>query len=306
VYHRNRNEALGLILCAACSHPQAAGVPAANLDWTPFYWVRASTDAATFQHASILYRTAIGGRQPSLVQLDLASSGQLTSGLPEPAGTVHQARPVGQLYGLLGEKGRLEIRGSERDSALRTWRSQEIGTVGAPYFLRRVLVLDFVHERLAVVQDKAVTQSLAGAAFSVIPLPKGEFGRIELPLTTPAGHSSRMLLDTGLIPFPIWTTRSLWQELTGLTGPGPHTRSYRIPNPRGELVFVAAPIRRGALLGSWQLPSVEAVYLEQGPRDAALELWQPAIDGGLGPSLFAGRLMLLIDILGGRVGLLRP
>src|SRR5262245_15205649 len=90
-----------------CSHPQTTAVPAVALDWTPFYWVRASTETASFEHASILYRTSIGGRKPSLVQLDLASSGQLTSGLPEPLGTVHQARPVGQLYGLLGERGRL-------------------------------------------------------------------------------------------------------------------------------------------------------------------------------------------------------
>jgi len=296
-----------LLLAVACAHPPRTEVLPVHLDWLPFYWVSAAADSISFEHAGIIFRVPLrAGSPPSLVQLDLAASGGLPDGLPEPAGASHIARPEGQLYGILGARGRLSLPAAASDSSLQSWRRAEIGTVGLPNYIGQSLVLDFVRQRFCVIHARALVDQLAAKALAVIPLPRGQYDRIELGLVTPSGQRFRALLDTGLSPFPLWTTRSLWQELTGLTAPGPRTRIYRLPNPRGDLVFVGAPVRPGVQLESWKLPVIEAVFLAEGPAHTALEAWQPPIDAILGPSLFAGRAVVLVDFPGGRLAFLPP
>jgi len=303
VYHS------GVFACVTlgCARPPAPQVPPIQLSWTPFYWVRASTPAMDFRRASILFHLPVRpGSAPRLVQLDLGGSGNLPDGLPEPAGTVRTPRPQGQLYGLLGARAKLEVATARSDSGLASWRREEIGTVGLPNYLREGLILDFVHDRLASVPRPATADVLAANALAVFPLERGEFDRVLLPLTTPGGRTYQALLDTGLSPFSLWASQAVWKELTGLEGPSPGTRSYRLPNPLEELVFIGAPARRQLSLGPWRLPRTEVVYLAQGPARAGPEEWRPPADLILGPSLFAGHATRFVDLPRRRAALLKP
>ena len=296
-----------LALVAACARSPRPEVPPVNLPWVPFYWVRATTDSARFDQAGILFRLEVRpGAPPSIVQLDLGGSGSMPDGFPPPGRELGSLPPIGkgQLYGLTGMT-KLEVLGAERDTSFRRWQEGDIGTVGMPNYLDRILVVDFEKRRLAAVDRATSADAVLGPGAETVPLERGRFDRAVVPLSKSGGETFRALLDTGLSPFPLWTTRAIWQRLTGLDRPGPGTRAYRITNRRGEMVFVGAKSRATLWLGG-QLFQPEVVYLARGPMGARLDDWSNGVDVVLGASFWKERVVLLFDlarhqlVLGGR------
>ena len=289
-----------------CSRPPVSAVLPASLPWTPFYWVRAVTDSARFDHAAMLFRLQVRpAGPPSIVQLDLGGSGSMPDGFPLPGRDFRGMPPLrgGQLYGLLGSEPRLELTGASGDSALTRWRESEVGTVGLPNYISQALILDFPNRRLAAIPPPPSLETLLGPAVVTIPLERGRFDRAVVPLSTTTGQVYQALLDTGLSPFSLWTTREIWERLTGRPGPGPGTRRYRINNRRGAMVFVGAGPEAELRLGAWRLEPREVVYLERGPVGAAIEEWQSGIQAVLGARLWARRGVLLLDLAQHRVGI---
>ena len=299
---------LALLPLLACSRPPTGTATARDFPWTPFYWVRASTDSTRFDHAAMLFRLQVRPTgTPSLVQLDLGGSGGMPDGFPSPARDFRGIPPLrqGQLYGLVGSTPGLELMGGGSDSTLLHWRENEIGTVGLPNYLQSALLVDFVNRRLAAIPRPTSLQLVLGPDVVMLELEAGRFDRAVLPLSASNGPVYRALLDTGLSPFPLWTTRAIWEDLTGLSGPGIGTRSYRVSNRRGGMVFIGAPARQALRLGAFELPGPEVVFLASGPVGAKIEEWSSGVDIVLGASVWARGAVLLIDPSRHRLGLAR-
>lgn len=295
-----------LLGLSACSRPHVSGALPGGPPWTPFFWVRAVTDSARFDHAAMLFRLQVRpSGPPSIVQLDLGGSGSMPDGFPLPARDFRGAPPLsrGQLYGLLGSEPRLELTGASGDSALIRWRESDVGTVGLPNYITRALILDFPNRRLAAIPPPPGLEALLGPGAITIPLERGRFDRAVVPLSTTTGRVYQALLDTGLSPFPVWTTREIWEWLTGRSGPGPGTRRYRLNNRRGGMVFVGASPEQELRIGAWRLEPKEVVYLERGPVGASIEEWQSEIQVVLGATLWARKGVLLLDLAHHRVGI---
>jgi hypothetical protein len=278
------------------------------LPWVPFYWVRAVTDSARFDHAAMLFRLQVRPvGPPSIVQLDLGGSGGMPDGFPLPARDFRGVPPIrkGQLYGLLGTGPRLALLDRSADSAMTRWQESEVGTVGLPNFLSRTLILDFPNRRLASIPGRQSFERLLDPAAVTLQLEQGRYDRAVVPLSTATGAVYRALLDTGLSPFPLWTTRAIWEQLTGLGGPGRGTRTYRFGSRRGEFVFVAARPRTELRLATWTLQPPEVVYLSRGPVGASIEEWSSGVDIVLGASLWARSTVVLIDLTRHRIALAR-
>jgi hypothetical protein len=294
---------LMVVTLAACSHQPGPGVSTADLPWVPFWWVRGTVEAGRFEHLAMVVRIPLHVDAPaSWLQLDLGGSGSMPDGFAPPGADPSARHQPGQLHGLLGATAQLELFPSLSDSLRQDWGRQEIGTLGLPGYLSTALVIDFPRQRLAEIPSPTDLASLLGPEFSTIPV-QGGYERILFPLAGPSGIPRQAQLDTGLSPFPVWTTRALWQELTGLTEPGATAHRYLLPNPRGRLAFVGAPLRRSLHLGTWKFPRVEVVYLAEGPPGARLEEWTPAVDAVLGPSLFARGAVLAVDLAHRRIGI---
>ena len=122
-------------------------------------------------------------------------------------------------------------------------------------------------------------------------------------MTTSTGAVYQSLFDTGLSPFPLWTTRAIWEQITGLGGPGPGTHLYRFESRRGEFVFIGARATTELRLATWELHPAEVVYLARGPVGASLEEWSSGVGVVLGVSVWARRTVILIDLAKHRVGL---
>ena len=224
--------ALIAAMLLGCAKTPGPSVPAVVVPWTPFYWVTASSDSFQFEYAGILLHLQV--RQsgpPSLLQLDLAGSGNMPNGfarnaeesLPSPL------RRRGEVYGLLGPSVSRHLVGGT-DSTRAHWQEGEIGTLGLPNYLTHTLVLDFPNRRMATLPPSIDWASLLGNSAVTASLEKGQRDQVIVPVGAPNGRVFRGLLDTGLSPFPLWTTQAIWQDLTGLGGPGPETRIYRLSN----------------------------------------------------------------------------
>ena len=289
-------------ILTACARTGPPAVPPLAIEWTPFYPVAARTGIARFDHAGTLLLFQVRPTGPrSLVQLDLAGSGSMPHGFPRPRFELAPTRVRrGELYGLLGWEVTRRLTGAP-DSLRDHWQEGEVGTLGLPYFLTRMLVLDFPGRRLATPPAEAWT-TILGRAGTVVPLERGNREQVILPVTAASGRIFRGLLDTSLSPFAVWTTPAIWQDLTGLGGPGLGTRSYRLPNPGGRMVFVAAPFRGPLRIAGFPIEADEIVYLDQGPSEAALERWPARVDMVLGAAAFA-QAVVAIDLANARVGL---
>ncbi len=293
---------VGLIL-AGCSNQSAPGVATADLPWVPFWWVRGTVEAGRFdQLAMVVHLPLRSGAPPSWLQLDLGGSGSMADGFAPPGAEPAASRLPGQLYGLLGATARLELFPALSDSLRRDWDRQIIGTLGLPGYLSKALVIDFSRRRLAEIPSPADLTPLLGPGVGPVAV-QGGYQRVVFQLAGPSANPRQGQLDTGLSPFPLWTTRAFWQELTGLREPGATAHRYILPNPRGRMTFVGAPLRNPLRLGAWTVPKVEVVYLEEGPAGARLEEWRPAIDALLGPSLFARDVVLVVDLAHRRIGI---
>ena len=291
------------IVTIACSH-SVPGTRAAPLDltWSPFYWAAAGDDSLRFPQAAILLEVSLrAGPAPSLVQLDLAASGGMPDGFPSADRQL--VRRTGELHGLLAGMTAISMRRGSlpaEDLAMR-----EIGVFGLANYDRQGLIIDMRVQRLATFPPPADLSSAFGSGTVVVPI---EFttNRVLIPVMVGGSDTFRALLDSGLSPFPLWTTFALWQRLTGRLGPGVGTKSYRLAGRSGAMLFVGAPVTQQLRLGSWPLQGIEVVYLADGPAGAALESWPNGVDAVVGPIALTATGWIILDIPHRRLGLAPP
>jgi hypothetical protein len=287
----------------ACSRAQPPAVVPADLPWTPFRWVTAVYPDFRLERAAFVIPTPIGrsGRR-SLQQLDLAASGDMPLGYPGPRGTAATPKK-GRLHGLASSAGSLELAPSPSDTTPFT-PDDEIGTLGQPRFEQSPLIIDYRGERVAMFGAGATLPASLESAARFVPL-ESRTGRYAFALEMDGRAVGTVDLDTGLSPFPLWVTRALWTNLTGRSGAEPDNLVRRLPSEGGELVMVGAPAARSLPAGGVDLGKPVVWFLRDGPAGAALERWPWRMDGIAGNLLFADRLLMIVDLGGKRLGLLR-
>jgi hypothetical protein len=187
-------------------------------------------------------------------------------------------------------------------SAAENISTREIGTLGLANYEAKLLLLDVGGRRMAEVPSPADFSVLLGPRAVTVPI-EYTGNRVVLVLESRAGRAYRALLDTGLSPFPLWATREMWQELTGLRGREPGTRTYVLPSAHGRLVFVGAPVRESLRLGNWPVRPREIVFLAESPPRAALEDWPEPADAVVGPATLAPDGLMGLDLTRRKLGL---
>ncbi len=298
-----------LSVVGACARP-APTVPSpvavVDLQWAPFFWARVAMDSLVFPQAAILVETTLRpGGAPSLLQMDLGASAGMPDGFPAPPSEDRRpvARRTGQLHGLLAASAMVTMpRPAAPPESLAT---REIGTLGLPNYEVQGLILDLPRQRYATFSPQQDLATALGTPTITVPI---EFAgnRVIVPLELADGRVARALLDTGLSPFPLWTTRALWEDLTGRRGPGPGTRQYTFHSRRGPMRFIGAPVVGRLGVGTAVLKGLEVVYMSDGPPGAPLDDWTPRLDGVISPRALAPDQWLVLDLFHRRLGLSRP
>ncbi len=292
-------------MASGCIHhaPVVQATPIA-LRWTPFYWAMAGNGSVRFQRAAILLEVQLmDGQPPSVVQLDLAASGEMPDGFPVVTASRDPIRRTGELHGVLSGVTAVSMR--RGSGAAENLATREIGVFGLPNYERQGLIIDVRGERLGTFAPPADLQAAFGPAATVVAI---DFtgNQVIVPILAGPSDTVRALFDTGLSPFPLWTTFAVWKKLTGRDGPGAGTTSYRLAGRSGPMRFVGAALTVPVRLGNRALPVSEAVYLVDGPPGSALENWPDRLDAVIEPAALTASDWIILDIPHRRLGLAKP
>lgn len=292
-----------LFLLAACA-PSAppSPIPLDLARWHRFTWAAVAADSTRFDRAAILVVDSLTDRSTSevLLQLDLAGSGTMPFGFPSSTAPL-PARD--RLHGLLHGYGPVTV--STPPGQSDPGPLHQIGSFGLPEFELSPLLLDFARQRISILPP---LRELPAAIWK----PERTTGlsydgsRVLIPLLTGGAVPLRALFDTGLSPFPLWTTRAHWARLTSRDGTERDTRRYILRHPAGTLTFLSATSREEIRIGGVSLGRLEVVFLEDGPPEARLEAWPSAVDAVLGPRAFGDRVIVAMDLRQRRMALLPP
>ncbi len=288
-------------LAGACGRPQAPPIEPELARWRSFAWASVAAGPLQFDHAAILLPDTSGRSGGTWLQLDLAASGTMPRGYPVPGDHRAERRSPTRtsLDGLLSayQTVRASLPGSAPPSAL-----TQIGTYGLPGFEYSTLLLDFARQRLGILPPKAELPAALWPPERTTPI-RYDGDRVVVPIRGLDGLAFDALLDTGLSPFPLWTTRDLWNEITD--GPSrPVSVRYSLFQADGELVFVGARARPGLRIAATELGPIEVVYLDRGPNGAGFERWPFKVDAVLGPSAFRDRFLMALELRTSRMALL--
>jgi hypothetical protein len=201
---------------AALAIALASIVRAQPIDWSKMVWESAALGPRTEEHAALMLEVKLDSQSaPALMQLDTGSGGNLIyvskTELLDPAhystvlnGTI-AGRPI---------QGEQFIRFPFHDGPDPPGRPPLIGTIGLPFFERRILLLDFVAQQTAILDRDETLPAAIAQHLDFVPIDYRN-GRLLVPLSLTGAEISDLCFDTGSAATPIWTTRRVWLQLTG-------------------------------------------------------------------------------------------
>jgi hypothetical protein len=264
---------------SACTSQRAAVPAGPDYPWFRFIWHRVQLEGRTFEKAAMLVPVQLHDLRGNFVtQFDLGSdgtslyentlrnyfatraqlyaavdtthrlvsdAGQLshpTTGLPLRFGATTIAHPV-----LTRGEGELVP-----PDSLRSASPKVIGTIGADFLKGKVLVIDYPHQRMCVLDS---VDAYWRARTTLVASRKRK-GRLHIPLTI-AHRTYWALFDTGASLFPLSTDEQTWKTLVAT---GPPTDTMRIPSWGEQMVFYGAPMQADVYLGATKLPKGQAWF----------------------------------------------
>ena len=174
------------------------------------------------------------------------------------------------------------------------------GSLGLDVCAGRLLLLDFVGDRLAVLTPGQLPVALRRRATWA----PAEIREAKLFLSVSLGGRSMtgLFFDTGSSAFPIIVDRSTWCALTGRSGPEDATERHDVSSWGERRRVIGAPALGPLVIGSARLRDPLVYYLEDQPQ--MFEYWPFPTEGLLGNAAFWGRVLLLDLGLRPRFGLL--
>lgn len=277
----------------------------AGLTWVPIHWESARIGDRVVEKAALLVPVQLEGKAAKiLVQLDLGADltqfdaapyeqlfGKGTAPHDKPrkmpfTGTFGGARVEHHLFDVLpggGEK-------SSGDEPVL------LGTLGADFFQKRILLLDFIGQRIRILEEGGRLPEVLESRATFVPLTVRE-GRLFVPLSINGKEEGGFFYDTGSSLFTIVTPRSKWQEITGRVGNEPDNEVWRVPSWGREAVMVGAKTQGDVRVGSARLEHPVVFFESSGAENLdAVSLF--------GNALFYDRFLVIVDIPGKRFGLI--
>jgi hypothetical protein len=278
---------------------------AAELTWTPIHWESAKIGDRTVQRAALLVPVQLDGKSDRvLVQLDLGTGlTQFDSAAYEQLfgkGTAPKDRP--KTLPFSGVFGGSRVKDYPMHVVPQTHPPEPadrpilLGTLGADFFNKRILVLDFVRQRICILDEGTALSPNLEKQASFVQLTIRD-GNLVVPLTVNGKTETDFFYDTGASLFPIATTAARWKALAGRTGKESDNQVWKVNSWGKEAVMVGAPIAGALQVGTARLEHPLVFFESSGiPNLADVNLF--------GNALFFDRFTVIVDIPGKRFGLI--
>ena len=176
---------------------------------------------------------------------------------------------------------------------------RRLGSLGAMFFEQRVLIIDFVSQRIAILGPR---QDLP-AKFDFIPLDYRDH-KIFVTLTLNGSADRDMIFDTGSSALPLFTTARRWQEWTGRRPNDPRNLALKGKSWGKEVTLAGAPLKGSICLGKACLSDPLIFFAPAVLANLDLERAPYRIAGIFGNALFDGRYTVVVDLPHRRFGLM--
>lgn len=180
---------------------------------------------------------------------------------------------------------------------------QTIGTLGLRFFRHRVLVLDFPHQRLAILDSAQGFPADLPSNVTYTPA-RYENGYLFVPFHA-AGHDvDDFFYDSGASAFPLTTTAATWRTLTGRSGVESDNIRLSVSSWGKQVEEVGAPLAGDVVLGPLRARAPLVFSQRDEPGQADFFARVPYHLGGhFGNALFFDKYVVIVDVPNRRFGL---
>jgi hypothetical protein len=325
-----------LLMAFAVSPFVAAQKPPAGgpISWSPIRWSSQKLGDNTLDHSALMVEFRLDGvKDPALMQLDTGCDVDLVYGASYdrlggrfPRVARNQVSLSGRAAGSRFERERFYVQESPggihvnltpllavalppaglallaAESLPRSGGGPALlGTIGAEFLEERILLLDFVSQRVAFLPSGAALPEDVEGRIQFAPMEYRD-RKIFVAVTLNGATRRDMIFDTGSSAVPIETTRRHWLEWTGRREDDAKNR-LMVVNAWGKPArLVGAPLTGGLCVGAACLPAPLAYFESTGLRSLDFDsLFDTA--GLIGNVPFDGRYTVVVDVPHRRFGL---
>lgn len=177
-----------------------------------------------------------------------------------------------------------------------------VGTVGTPFLENRILLLDFVAQRLAFLDRDAELPAAIARLTNFVPISYRNH-KIFVPLTIASVKQDGLFFDTGSSALLLTTTRLRWRNWTGGEPGDSRNTVFKVWSWDRYATLEGAPLKSALCLGRACFPAPLAFFESTGLYN--FEFDRPPLEaaGLFGNALFEGRYTVIIDVPHQRFGL---
>lgn len=176
-------------------------------------------------------------------------------------------------------------------------------SMGLRFFRNRVLVLDFPHQRFAIVgPNEAMPPGMpSGITYGIA---RYERGYLFVPFRVADRAVADFSFDTGASRFALVTTASTWRALTGRTGNEPENIRMSVSAWGKQVEDIGAPVAGSVEVGSVRVARPLVFHQREVPDAPDCFARHPEVSRGLiGNAKFADSNVVVIDFARRRFGI---
>jgi hypothetical protein len=276
--------------------------------WSNMLWEPLNVGGRTVDHAALMVEVELeGSGAPFLMQLDLGTyltvmyrsayaglrrNDSATQNGLLISGTIANRHFQDETFGFRPDAG-------EPGPAKKPIR---LGSIGSSFFEHRILLLDFVKQRLAILGKGAALPPALERGVEYLPL-KFSYGHVLVAAAIDGHEEPNVIFDTGSSIIPFFTGHRRWTELTHRQAGDPANSIIRGSSWGQEAVAIGAPIEGALCIGSACL-SHPAIYCAgSGLPNMDLDKYSFVASGVIGNAIFDSRFTVIVDVPGRRFGL---
>lgn len=278
------------------------------IPWSDMIWDALTTGGQNIAHAALLVDVRLDSiGMPATMQLDTGADKDILY-----TNTYNSLRPKdtpGDKYwiGLTGTVAGRPFKGdwfahSDQGSPVEAGKTPLLGTIGAAFFERRILLLDFPAQRLAILGKGEDLPAEFAQRIEFVPL-EYRNGKMFVTVTLNDVEDPDMFFDTGCSSMAVLTTRRRWLELTGVQAGDLHNTEILGESWGKPVRWVGAPLKSKMSIGKVVINQPLIYFEPTGLPNFDFEKYPYKTSGLFGIVAFDGRFTVAIDLPHRRFGI---
>jgi hypothetical protein len=260
------------------------------------------------EHAALMVEARLDGIDaPAVMQLDTGADADIVYGVPyvqlkpDAAAAKDYVLVSGTIAGVRFGREWFNL-AAKHGGPIQPGTPVRLGTIGAAFFEKRILLLDFVAQRLAILgKGEEVPPEIAQRA-DFVPIDYRNH-KMFVSLTLNGVEESGLFFDTGSSSMAVTTTRARWLEWTGRQADDPGNTVFLGQSWGKDARWVGAPVN-SICIGKACVTGALAFFEATGLENLDFDRYPFKAAGLFGNLPFDGRFTVIVDLPNKRFGLI--